>query len=422
MLFFKKIFKEKDIGLTRVIDCIQNDLDFEPLNDLELHHLKVDLTNFDRTNLLYTAIDYLNVNAVKKLINNYHYNLAHIYASRLYSDYPNRQYHTNDQIVKDLAYCVAPLFFFNHSFNLITEEPKLLKQYEILEFLSYNTPLMKEPESYIKSEVIDNLFKEISLGTNLSGDLSYNLTSKFLRDGIITANPEKEIIYGDKNNILSLVPNWNQNKTVRLIDLLFEYGANPYFRINGGPSLYDSLLLSNITNHDHETQKIIFDIEKRMFDIELPEDCHYNQLIHLICSNDSVENFKNNISNKYDIYMTNKYYQNILFTLLPNTKDVSNNLIMHMLNCNYNLLEQDINGDTNLHLLFSKRPSLIPFLLLSHKDLNFDILNNKGQSPKTLLNDPNGLYSPLIAEYEKNIISSSIKDLDTKLPLLKQRL
>ena len=93
-----------------------------------------------------------------------------------------------------------------------------------------------------------------------------------------------------------------------------------------------------------------------------------------------------------------------------------------MLNCNYNLLEQDINGDTNLHLLFSKRPSLIPFLLLSHKDLNFDILNNKGQSPKTLLNDPNGLYSPLIAEYEKNIISSSIKDLDTKLPLLKQRL
>lgn len=420
MLFFKKFFKEKDIGLTRVIDCIQNDLDFEPLSDLELNHIKSDLNNFERNNLLYTAVSSLNVNATKKLITDYQYNLSHIYSARLCSK-SDRQYHTNNDIVQDLEDVISPLFFFDHSFNII-DDKKLVKQYDLLEFLSYNTPLISESGSpYIKSEIIVNLFQEIVLGTNFSGDLSYNLINKFLNDGVIKANPEGEIIYGDKN-ILSLVPNWNQNKTVRLIDLLFEYGANPYFRINGGPSLYDSLLLSNITNHDNETQKIIFDIENRMFESELPEDCHYNQLIHLICSNNSVENFKHNISNKYDIYMTNKYYQNILFTLLPNTKDVSNNLIMHMLNCNYNLLEQDINGDTNLHLLFSKRPSLIPFLLLSHKDLNFDILNHKGESPKTLLNDSNGFYLPLIAEYEKNIISSSIKDLDIKLPLLKQRL
>lgn len=420
MLFFKKFFKEKDIGLTRVIDCIQNDLDFEPLSDLELNHIKSDLNNLERNNLLYTAVSSLNVNATKKLITDYQYNLSHIYSARLCSK-SDRQYYTNNDIVQDLEDVISPLFFFDYSFNII-DDKKLVKQYDLLEFLSYNTPLIaKSGSPYIKSEIIVNLFQEIVLGTNFSGNLSYNLINKFLNDGIIKANPAEEIIYGD-NNILSLVPNWNQTKTVKLIDLLFEHGANPYFRINNNPSFYESLLSSNITNHDNETQKIIFDIENRMFESELPEDCHYNQLIHLICSNNSVENFKHNISNKYDIYMTNKYYQNILFTLLPNTKDVSNNLIMHMLNCNYNLLEQDINGDTNLHLLFSKRPSLIPFLLLSHKDLNFDILNHKGESPKTLLNDSNGFYLPLIAEYEKNIISSSIKDLDIKLPLLKQRL
>lgn len=420
MLFFKKIFKEKDLGLDRVIDCIKNNLNFEPLSELELNHLKDDLTNFERNNLLYTAISYNNVNAVKILINDYNYNLSHIYASRLYSDYPGKvYYHTDNKIVSDLEFSLAPLFFFENSLNIKNDE-QLIKQYQVLEFLCFDTPFLSEKDnSYIKSEILVHLFQEVVLGTNASGDLSYNLIKKLLKNGLIVVNPEKENPYGE-NNILSLVPNWNQKKTLRLIDLLFEYGANPYCRIKNNPSFYESLLSSNIKNNDPNTQKIILDIEKRMSNTALPEDCHYYQLINLICSNDKVENFKNNINSKHNIYIKNKDQQSILFTLLFNTNNISNSLIMHMLNCKYNLLEQDSYGNTPLHILFTKRPILIPFLLLSQKNLNFDILNNKGQSPKTLLNDPNGLYSPLIAEYEKNIISVSIQKLD--VTSLKQRL
>lgn len=389
--------KKNEVGLVRIQRCIKENKDFRPVSASEMDYIKRDLLDYSGLNLIHYCIHCHNSSAFSILMEEFGYGLSQLYSKTYNED--NAELFNEDFVINNLEEVQDVLFFYEHIGDEHYNEHS-----KMLNYVVRKTPFLTP---YTLELLAGSLFLNIVLANHDVSNETLHLLDSLLKDNIInvdlTIQPTRS-----GNNLLYKIPNFNASRTLPLIYLLFSYDINP-FQINPktGHSFFSYLLYEEKENDSDFAYQAI-DLILGKSDIEMPEEFIVDYNFFLLSKNPYIKYFEN-MKGTFDVYSKNTKGVHLL-TQLVNT--FSNDLLIEhlLLNEHYDIYNKDDNGDSFLHSLCSKKPNLIPFLLCLFDNIDLSQTNNSGETPFSVLKDPNNIYKPLIAKYEQRSLHFIMKE------------